>query len=160
MRVDLLCGVDIVLDSPITLLLVLTLLCQNQTYRSLSTLYIMCLLLVSRVHAAGISGVPKVQLYDELSPLIPTLTVSHIQSMAEGLLNHHLIIQAGIDQLSYVSHSNSRVWLVHSLKDTKGMCLKSHMLWKKLKEEGGGNRTMKLYNLSLIDGSGKLDVTS
>ena len=132
MRIDLLCGVDIVLDSPITLLLVLTLLCQNQTYRSLSTLYIMCLLLFSRVHAAGISGLPIVQLYDELSPLIPTLTVSLIQSMAEGLLNHHLIIQAGIDQLAYVSHSNSRVWLVHSLKDTKGRYHKSHMLWQRL----------------------------
>ena len=87
---------------------------------------------VSRVHAAGISGLPIVQLYDELSPLIPTLTVSLIQSMAEGLLNHHLIIQAGIDQLSYVSHSNSRVWLVHSLKDTKGRYHKSHMSWQRL----------------------------
>ena len=123
-------------------------------------MYIMCLLLFSRVHAAGISGLPIVQLYDELSPLIPTLTVSLIQSMAEGLLNHHLIIQAGIDQLSYVSHSNSRVWLVHSLKDTKGMCLKSHMLWQKLNEEGGGICTMNLYNLGLIDGSGTLEVKS
>lgn len=65
-------------------------------------------------------GLPLLDLYEDLVVSMPTLTVTALESMMQCLLDNHIVIQAGIDQICYVSHSNSRTWLIHSLKDTKG----------------------------------------
>ena len=75
--------------------------------------------LSNRIDEAGIAGISLPDLhtkYNETHSFSP----SSIQEIVKQLIGYCLVLSVGINTRVFVSHANSRMWVVHSLRDTKG----------------------------------------
>jgi len=66
-----------------------------------------------RIDAAGAAGLSERELIGYESP-------KKALTLLTQLLEVCLIVAVGSSERRYTSHVNSRMWIVHSLKDTKG----------------------------------------
>lgn len=78
------------------------------------------LVAVVRIDSAGVVGVALVDLYNDITQSLPTLTCSSLEDIVQQMEEYSLVFGVGVCTRTYVSHINARTWLIHSLKNTRG----------------------------------------
>ncbi|XP_067947598.1 general transcription factor 3C polypeptide 1-like [Watersipora subatra] len=71
------------------------------------------------IDKSGLLGISLHSLYESLCG-VHKCTMSSLLSCLRCLTDSQLVLSVGITERVYITHGNSRTWVVHSLRDTKG----------------------------------------